>query len=67
MVTSHTSDIEESVVDIVCPFGRVPLTEKVIVSLLGSCATIVTFAVVLTVMLSSVGPTKIFGGKFSKG
>lgn len=67
MVTSHTSDIEESVVDVVCPFGRVPLTEKVIVSLLGSCATIVTFAVVLTVMFSSVGPTKIFGGKFSKG
>ena len=58
--------IEVWFVDVVCPAGRFPPTEKIKESLLGSCAVIVIVADVFTVTLSSVGATtKILGGKFA--
>ena len=57
--------IEVWFVDVVCPAGRFPATEKIKESLLGSCAVIVIVADVFTVTLTSVGPTKISGGKFA--
>lgn len=63
VVTLHVRVIEESLVEVdVYPVGRVPVTVKVNESLLGSSATTVIVAVVLTVTLNSVGPLKIFGG-----
>lgn len=59
--------IEESLEDFVYPVGRVPVTMKVSESLFGSSATTVMVAVALMVTLTSVGPIKIFGGKFSGG
>lgn len=59
--------IEESFDDFVYPVGRVPVTEKVNESLFGSSATTVMAAVVLMVTLTSLAPTRIFGGKFSGG
>ena len=50
---------------VVCPVGRFPATEKLKESLLGSCAMTDILAEVFTVTFTSVGPTKIFGGKFS--
>ena len=50
---------------VVYPAGRFPATEKLKESLLGSCAVIDILAEVFTVTFTSVGPTKIFGGKFS--
>ena len=52
--------------DVVYPAGKFPGTEKLKESLLGSSAVIVMVANVLTITLTSVGPTKIFGGKFSE-
>ena len=57
--------IEVWFVDVVCLAGRFPATEKIKESLLGSCAVIVIVADVFTVTLTSVGPTKISGGKFA--
>ena len=62
VVTPHVRVIEELLVEVVYPVGRVPVTVKVNESLLGSSATTVIVAVVLTVTLNSVGPLKIFGG-----
>ena len=50
---------------VVCPAGRFPATKKLKESLLGSCAVTDILAEVFTVRFTSVGPTKIFGGKFS--
>jgi len=66
-VTLQEIVIEESFDDLVYPAGRVPVTEKINESLLGSSATTIMVAVVLIVTLTSLGPTKIFGGKFSGG
>ena len=52
-------------VDISAPFGRLPVTLKVMGSLLGSSAVTVILTVVLTVKLTTVGPDKIVGGKLS--
>ena len=67
IVTLQPIVIEESFDDFVCPAGRVPVTVKVNESLFGSSATTVMVAVVLMVTLTSLGPTRIFGGKFSRG
>ena len=67
IVTLQAIVIEESFDDFVYPVGRVPVTEKVNESLFGSSATTVMTAVVLMVTLTSLGPTRIFGGKFSGG
>ena len=45
--------------------GSVPDKVKVKESLLGSSAVTIIVAVSLTVILTSVGPVKILGGKFS--
>ena len=45
--------------------GSVPDKVKVKESLLGSFAVTIIVAVSLTVILTSVGPVKILGGKFS--
>lgn len=66
IVTLQEIFIEESLDDFVYPVGRVPVTEKVNESLFGSSATTVMAAVVLMVTLTSLGPTRIFGGKFSE-
>lgn len=56
---------EVLLLNVVYPAGRLPETEKLKESLLGSSAVIVMVADVFTVTLTSDGPTKIFGGKFS--
>ena len=66
VVTFQESVIEVWLPDVVYPAGKFPETEKLKESLLGSSAVIVMVANVLTVTLTSVGPTKIFGGKFSE-
>ena len=65
VVTLQEIVIEESFDDFEYPFGRVPVTEKVNESLFGSSATTTMVAVALMVTLTSLGPTIIFGGKFS--
>jgi len=67
VVTLQEIVIEESLNDFEYPVGRVPVTVKVNESLFGSSATTRMVAVVLMVTLTSLGPTKIFGGKFSEG
>ena len=67
VVTLQDIVIEESFDDLVYPAGRVPVTVKINESLFGSSATTIIVAIVLMVTLTSLGPTKIFGGKFSGG
>ena len=66
VVTLQESVIEVWLLDVVYPAGKVPETEKLKESLLGSSAMIVMVANVWTVTLTSAGPTNIFGGKFSE-
>lgn len=66
MVTFQVSVKDDTLVDNLAPFGKLPDTLKVMGSPLGSSAVTVMLTVVLTVKLSSEGPDKIVGGKLSK-
>lgn len=67
MVTFQVSVTEDALVDILAPFGRLPVMLKVMGSSLGSSAVTVMLTVVLTVKLTSEGPDRILGGKLSNG
>lgn len=67
VVTFQVSVIDEDVFVDTAPAGNLPVTVRIKVSLFGSIADTVTWAVVLTVTLITNGPLVNRGGKFSAG